>query len=448
MDDLVQAGWDKSATVPQPVPARRSLRGVPWRWGDVWIGLATLVAMLAYSALTGRGTMRRWWLVMTLIILGWMFAYPLLVARSRIGLPPWPRPRAFLVEGIIAVAVTSVILVAMTAFTQLVARSAGETSMPESPLGPLAYSSDRSRLAILTVLVIVVGPIAEEIFFRGMLYNALRQRTHPLVAAILQAVAFGLFHPFPAVYRAVIAVVGFLLAMIYEWRQTLLTPILVHALVNAASVATIFLLAAAFERAPALGVVGERVEGGCQITSVMAGGGRGGWPPRRRRDRGRRREFGRGPARYQVDHALAQAGRPHPGLVPTRRSHLQDRGEIEGQNQVGRCHSTPARPPCPATTPSTRVAASSIRCMRSIISVSSASYSSGSRRVISSLAQASARSSMMLLGMGQPRAPPPSQQPTASRLPPKQRSRLARLGRLRTPWPPIRRWLRSPSRRG
>ena len=105
-----------------------------------------------------------------------------------------------------------------------------------------------------------------------MLYNALRQRTHPVIAAVLQAAAFGLFHPFHAVHQAVVAVVGFLLAMVYEWRKTLLTPILVHALTNAVSIGMAFLAMSAHEAAPVLGVMGEKDEGGCRVTQVWPGG--------------------------------------------------------------------------------------------------------------------------------------------------------------------------------
>lgn len=255
--------------------ARTTLRDVPWRWSDVWIGLATLAAMLAYTALTGPEALRRTWIPLTLIVLAWMLVYPLLVARRRIGFPTWPRPRAFLIEGIMAIAIVAVIVTTLTAITQLLTRSLGGVVPTEAPLEPLGFSADRSRLVVLAVLAVVVGPISEEVFFRGMIYNALRRRTNPVVAAILQAAAFGLLHPFHVFYRLIIAVVGLVLAMIYEWRKTLLTPILVHALTNAVSVAMIFVSVAAYDRAPVLGISGEEQEGGCRLTEVMPGGAAG-----------------------------------------------------------------------------------------------------------------------------------------------------------------------------
>jgi uncharacterized protein len=272
MNHPKQAAADEPPIASEPRAARTSLRDVPWGWADIWIGLISLVAMLAYVGMMSPAALHRSWLPLTLLVMAWTTAYPLLVARQRVGFPSWPRPRSLIVEGLIAIVLAAVLLAAMAAFTKLLARSVGGANVPETPLEPIANSSDRDGLAVLAFLAVLIGPVAEEVYFRGMIYNALRQRVHPVIAAILQALAFGLFHPFHIVYRAAIAVVGFLLAMIYEWRKTLLTPILVHALVNAASFAMVFLATAAYDGAPVLGVVGEKDEGGCRVTQVWPGG--------------------------------------------------------------------------------------------------------------------------------------------------------------------------------
>ena len=66
-----------------------------------------------------------------------------------------------------------------------------------------------------------------------MLYNALRRRLPVIVAAPIQAVIFALVHPFGLAYRAGIAVIGLALAVFYEWRKTLVAPMLLHAMINA-----------------------------------------------------------------------------------------------------------------------------------------------------------------------------------------------------------------------
>ena len=62
------------------------------------------------------------------------------------------------------------------------------------------------------------------------------------------------------------------LAIFYEWRKTLLAPMLLHAMINAAAMAVMFSGIAADANAPRLGVVGERQEGGCRVTEVVSGG--------------------------------------------------------------------------------------------------------------------------------------------------------------------------------
>jgi S1-C subfamily serine protease len=64
-------------------------------------------------------------------------------------------------------------------------------------------------------------------------------------------------------------VVPLILALVYEWRKTLLTPILLHAVVNA--VGMIFLAAtlAADAAAPRLGVFGKPSQGGCVVREVV-----------------------------------------------------------------------------------------------------------------------------------------------------------------------------------
>ncbi len=115
------------------------------------------------------------------------------------------------------------------------------------------------------ILALLVAPVAEELFFRGMLYNALRRRLHLVVAALLQALVFGFLHPFAVVDSALVALVGLTCALLYEWRKTLLTPMLLHSMVNMVG---IVVMQVAVAVAPRLGVISEAHEGGCQITLV------------------------------------------------------------------------------------------------------------------------------------------------------------------------------------
>jgi membrane protease YdiL (CAAX protease family) len=95
---------------------------------------------------------------------------------------------------------------------------------------------DDSTLALVAVaiLVTVVAPIAEEFFFRGYYFTALRNWKGPWLAAILSGATFGAIHfgSAPPEYVPPLAVLGVALALIY-WRTGSLYPcIALHCLNN------------------------------------------------------------------------------------------------------------------------------------------------------------------------------------------------------------------------
>jgi membrane protease YdiL (CAAX protease family) len=216
-------------------------------------------------------TLRWLWVPLTLLAEGWMLAYPLFVARRRVGLPPRPRIRAVFVEGSLALFAVPAVLMVLTGVSLTLVRVFGEAATPTGPLERIAGSPDRFNVLALVVLSVTVAPLGEEVFFRGMLYNALRSRLHPALAALLQAAAFGMLHPLGLADRAAVAVIGFCIAGFYEWRKTLLAPVLLHSLWNAASMAVMLWTIAAYANAPMLGVGVGPHEGGCLVTQVGPG---------------------------------------------------------------------------------------------------------------------------------------------------------------------------------
>ena len=81
------------------------------------------------------------------------------------------------------------------------------------------------------VLVVIIVPIAEEVFFRGIIYKWLRQRAGFLIGLLVSSVAFGTLHlAAPAI--AAISVLGVLCAIVYELSDSLWTAVMVHAMNN------------------------------------------------------------------------------------------------------------------------------------------------------------------------------------------------------------------------
>jgi membrane protease YdiL (CAAX protease family) len=98
----------------------------------------------------------------------------------------------------------------------------------------LGASSSSVALISVALLVCVLAPVAEEFFFRGFFFNALRAWKGPLLAAILTGLVFGGVHAgsAPAPFLVPLAVLGFGLCLLY-WRTGSLYPcIVLHSLNN------------------------------------------------------------------------------------------------------------------------------------------------------------------------------------------------------------------------
>jgi membrane protease YdiL (CAAX protease family) len=120
---------------------------------------------------------------------------------------------------------------AWLAFLNAVGAHVSDTEKITSDLG-----ADRSILAqiIVGVLVVVVAPIAEETFFRGFFFTALRNWKGVALAAVITGLAFGAIHygGSPAAYLVPLAMFGSLLCLLY-WRTGSLLPcIALHAINN------------------------------------------------------------------------------------------------------------------------------------------------------------------------------------------------------------------------
>ena len=200
-----------------------------------------------------------------------LLLYPLITRRrespGRLGMP---RPKRVLIEAAIAVP-TIIGCATVISFAQLVISrlSPGTSVVPEpfeqmgrSPGGVYVYGS------LLTA--VLLGPIAEEVFFRGFLLNAFCRRMPVSAALLLQSVIFGIVHFYTAQAIAA-AFLGLVLGLVYLWRKTILTPFLVHAGYNALFALSILTAMHAYANGPALGVGFHESETECVIKFVAPG---------------------------------------------------------------------------------------------------------------------------------------------------------------------------------
>jgi membrane protease YdiL (CAAX protease family)/uncharacterized RDD family membrane protein YckC len=84
-------------------------------------------------------------------------------------------------------------------------------------------------------LVVAAAPLSEEIFFRGFMYGGLRRRLPVWAAAVMAGAVFGLLHytgPDSVGVVPQLAVLGVILAWLYERTGSLWPPIILHVFNN------------------------------------------------------------------------------------------------------------------------------------------------------------------------------------------------------------------------
>ncbi len=152
-----------------------------------------------------------------------------------------PTTRHWYAKALLAVALAFPLTWAINAIIQVVL---GRTFVnPQlSALAPEGFSW--TGLIGMLVLIGLVFPLAEEILFRGILYRWLRGRVGVAAAAGVSGVAFAGLHAIPELIPA-IAVLGVILALLYELSGSLWTSVLAHAVYNTINVVLLYSLLSA-----------------------------------------------------------------------------------------------------------------------------------------------------------------------------------------------------------
>ena len=84
-----------------------------------------------------------------------------------------------------------------------------------------------TNIFILVLTSGIVGPIIEELIFRGLLYNGFKEEYTPMLSIIITSVLFSIFHTgiINIVYSFALS---FLLIYVYEKYKTIKAPIIMH----------------------------------------------------------------------------------------------------------------------------------------------------------------------------------------------------------------------------
>lgn len=97
-------------------------------------------------------------------------------------------------------------------------------------------ADEDSAIALIAagILIVIVAPLGEELFFRGFMYGGLRQTMPIWAAALLSAGVWGSLHLGGGNLGVVVQItlLGLVLSWLYERSGTLWAPILAHVLNN------------------------------------------------------------------------------------------------------------------------------------------------------------------------------------------------------------------------
>ncbi|MBI5106314.1 MAG: CPBP family intramembrane metalloprotease [Solirubrobacterales bacterium] len=124
--------------------------------------------------------------------------------------------------------------VAFVVFTAVWLTAIGQTGTEDDL--PKELGVDESTVALVSValLVTVLAPLAEELFFRGFFFTALRNSAGLWPAAIITGAVFGLIHggSSAAAFLLPLAVLGLALCLLYVRTGSLYPCIVLHCINN------------------------------------------------------------------------------------------------------------------------------------------------------------------------------------------------------------------------
>ncbi|HVL90742.1 MAG TPA: type II CAAX endopeptidase family protein, partial [Actinomycetota bacterium] len=222
-----------------------ALPPVPWHWLESFAVFmltfvtAGLLAVVVAAAFSGDLEKAMAVVVFEVALAGWALLWP----KIRFGLGPRALGlrrdqmggdiRYGLGIGVVGWVVST--LVVGNVVVRLVERI---TDGPVTEPDQLNYSDPSGLVLTITAIgVIVIAPIAEEIFFRGFVFRGFRRDVGFVIAAVASSILFMFAHlPFWIIFPSIFTL-GLFLSRALEKRASLIPCIVAHALFNSAGFA-------------------------------------------------------------------------------------------------------------------------------------------------------------------------------------------------------------------
>ena len=219
-----------------------------WSWyeaigvyllGFVLAGLATLPVL----ALMDEGTDLTTVIVNALaavVLLGVLLVWLTVNHRGWLEVMRLPEPGSWLREIGTAVVFGAGLAFAINVVIGRILEAILEAFSDAPVSAPPQVGEDLSAVGVaFTILyAVVIAPIGEELFFRGVLFRAIRDRHTFWIGAVGSGVAFGLIHFIPdsaadsALLMLGMFFTGVSLCYLYERRGTIVSPVVAHVTYN------------------------------------------------------------------------------------------------------------------------------------------------------------------------------------------------------------------------
>jgi len=243
-------GWFISNLAPAPWSFARGMTTMA-SYAFIFFGVLILVLMLKqeFGGVLEKAGIGELQLTVLGLVLGQALSLALAVVFNRqvkreAGVPAmalWKGSSALLAAAgvplflLVLGPTTLVVLVSVAAF-----RALGLPFEVQPLVGLLCQTDAVWFVVSITVFAVVVAPLVEEIFFRGILYPTLRARWGIMPAALVSSFFFALLHFHLPAFLPLL-VLAFVLCMAYERTGSLPACIVAHGLFNSLSMILIWL---------------------------------------------------------------------------------------------------------------------------------------------------------------------------------------------------------------
>lgn len=244
-----------------------------WTSRQAWIGVGVLAVwrVVSYFGSDAIGDLPdlAWCAVSIFLPLGWMLFYPLVAARwndRSVTLLPEKETRAGWEVGyglLAGVGLTVGLFGVSFAYYWLTGEQLGNSM--ETAQG------DSFRVTVLALVAFTLTPVAEELFFRGLLFDAWRREHGWSNGLLLQAAVFAVMHDWSPPQLVVRFLLGLGLGGLALARRSLIAPMASHAVLNFVWSAAVAMLLLVTAHAAFLGVGGEPADEGIRITAIVPG---------------------------------------------------------------------------------------------------------------------------------------------------------------------------------